>query len=143
VKEEGLVVEKGEVMQRPLRVSCRQRKGARRRTGLPVLLRERERRLAIQGDAGGERHADGRARRQPDALPQTEDWIEHDASGTRQSSPVERRRIASVPALPEKLRAVGFPFDRPLGPALEAEHVDRPEWRVGVRTGTAMTEQRR
>ena len=86
-----------------------------------ILVRERDGRFAIRGDAGREREAHRRAWDQPDALAEAHDRIERDAGRARQRAAVERRRTVGVAAAAEESRAVGLPFDRPLRPAFEAQ----------------------
>ena len=77
-----------------------------------------ERGGAIRRDAGGERHAHEGARRQPHALAQRGDRIEHRAGRAGQRAAVERERVGERAAAAEEPRAIGLPLDG----AAEAGH---------------------
>ena len=80
---------------------------------------------AVRRHAGGERHADDGARREPDALAQRADRIEHGAGGARERAAVERDRIGRRAAAAEEARAVGFPLDGAAQTrSVDAEHVE-------------------
>ena len=143
LEQQRLVVRNAEMAQAALRVREGQREGARGRARVAILLRERLGGLAIRGDAGGEREAHRRARDQPDPLAQAEDRIEHDAGRARQRAAVERGRAVGVAAAADEARAIGLPFDRPLRPAFEAQHVHRPDRRLARVARPPMAEQRR
>ena len=107
-----------------------QGEGSTRGAGIVVAVRQRHRGLARRGRAGGERQADVAAGREPDALAQADDGIQDDPGRARQRIAVERERILGAAAAPEEARPVGLPLERPLGPALERQDVDRPDRRL-------------
>ena len=101
-----------------------------RRARVAVLLRERLR------PSRGPRRCRWRNERRTDApgtsliaLAEAEDRVEHDAGRARQRAAVERRRALGVAAAAEEPRAIGFPLDRSLRPALEAQDVHGPDGR--------------
>ena len=142
-EQQRIIVGDRQVMQRALCVAKREREGAHGRTRLAVLLRERQRGIAIPCDAGGEREPRGRARRVPDPLPQAEDRIEHDAGRARQRTSVERHGIPGIPSAPQKARPIGLPLDGALRATLQAQHMHRPQRLLRRRPQPPMAQQRR
>ena len=113
--------------------------------GSRYLLRERLGRLAIGGDAGRERQSRTDAPgRQPDALAQADDRIEHDAGRARQRAAVERQRDRRC-----RGRGRGSARDRfPIRPAPAAGLRGSATWTAHAAGSpriarTAMAEQRR
>ena len=120
----------------------RERECARRRSRVAIGLRERLGGLAIGGHPGRETNPHRSTRRQPDALAQAEDRIEHESGCSGQCSTIEGDRVLGGAAAADEAGAIGLPFDRPVRAAFEAEDVDGPGARIAAIARAAMTDQR-
>jgi hypothetical protein len=100
--------------QRAVQVRCGQRERPRHGARLPVLLSQRQRGLAIGRHSSREGQSGEAAWREPDALPEADDWIEGGADGIGQRAPVERLRIVGAASAAEEPQAIGFAFKRAL-----------------------------
>ena len=81
--------------------------------------------VAIWRDTGGERDADERARRQPDALAQRRHRIQHGAGRSRQRAGRRGRQGSGRrSSAAQEPRAIGLPLDGAAEPAVDAEHVE-------------------
>ena len=104
--------------------------GARRGASVAILSRQRHRGGAIRRDAGGKGHADDGAWRQPDALAQRADRVEHCAGRARQRAAIEDDRSGGRAPAADEARPIRFPFDRTAqARTVHAEHVEADERR--------------
>ena len=86
--------------------------------------------------------ADDGARRQPDALAQRADRVEHGAGRARQRAAVEHDRVGRRAAAADEARPIGLPFDRAAqARAVDAEHVEADERRFVGRARPAAEQQ--
>ena len=142
-EQQRLVVRDVQMSQSALGMRECEREGARRRARVAILLCERFGGVAVRRDARGEAEAHRRTREQPDSLTKAENGVEHNAGCARERATVERHRVVRVPTATEESRAIRFPFDRPLRPALEAQDVHGPRSRLSRVPCASMTEERR
>ena len=131
-----------EVAQRHLRVRVPEREGARGRPGVVVLLRERVGGVAVGHDTGRERDAHRAAGPDPDPVAQAHDRVEHRAGRAAERPAVERHGVVHVAPAAEEARAVALPLDGALHAALDAQHVDAVERRVGAAPRPAVGHER-
>ena len=142
LEEEGLVGGDPQVTERAPRVRRGEREGPGRRAGVPVPLRQRQRRLPAGGHPGGERHAGHAPGCEPDPLAQADDGVEQDPGGAGERSAVERLRVGRAASAPQEAGPVGLPLDRPLGPPILADDVQPPGRQVVGRARPPVAEER-
>ena len=126
LEEQGLLARDAQVAKAALRVREGEGEGARRRAGLVVALSEGQGRLSGGRHPRGEGQPHEAARREANALAQADHGVEHDAGRAGKRAPVEGLRVVGTAPAPEEARAVGLPFHGTLGPAFEAQDVNRP-----------------
>ena len=112
LKEMRFVGPHAEVMLLHLSLRPRQRRGAVERGGVVILLGQIDGFRARRRDQRRERHARGRARREPDTTPEAHDRIEHRADRVGEGLAIDHRRWRPDPAsAAEKSRAIRLPLE--------------------------------
>jgi hypothetical protein len=141
-EQHRLLVAEPEVLQRAVHVGEGHGEGARSGAPVAILSCQRNRGGAISRDSSGKGHADDGAWRQPDALPERADRVEHCAGGARQRAAIEDDRSGGRAPAADEASAIGFPFDRTAqARPVHAQHVEADDRRFIGRTRPAAEQE--
>src|SRR5262245_8347504 len=141
--QQRCIARNAKMTQRAVAVRGGERKGSAGSAWLAILQGQRQSSLAIRCHAGGKRQPSESTRREPDSLSQADNRIERGTGGVGERASVERLRIVGTSTASQEAAAIGFTFERPLRPTLEACHVHGPQFLSVESTGTPAAEQRR